>query len=45
MIHYTMVKTNFFNGVNHPSIAILHRDGRMELVRRFGYADYKGKLS
>ena len=45
MIHYTMVKTNFFNGVNHPSIGILHADGSFELVREFGYDDYKNKLS
>lgn len=45
MIHYTMVKTNFFNGVKHPSIGILHCDGNFELVREFGYSDYKGKLS
>ncbi len=45
MIHYTMVKTNFFNGVNHPSIGILRSSGKFELVRKFRYADYKGKLS
>jgi carboxynorspermidine decarboxylase len=45
MIHYTMVKTNFFNGVNHPSIGILNSDGTFNLVRRFGYLDYKNKLS
>ncbi|MGQ8335484.1 carboxynorspermidine decarboxylase [Sunxiuqinia sp. A32] len=45
MIHYTMVKTTFFNGVQHPSIGILKSDGNFELVRKFGYEDYKGKLS
>jgi carboxynorspermidine decarboxylase len=45
MIHYTMVKTNFFNGVGHPSIGILHSDGGFELVRTFGYDPYKQKLS
>jgi len=45
MIHYTMVKTNFFNGVGHPSIGILHSDGTFELVRKFSYDDYKNKLS
>ncbi len=45
MIHYTMVKTNFFNGVGHPSIGILHSDGGFELVRTFGYEPYKQKLS
>lgn len=45
MIHYTMVKTNFFNGVGHPSIGILHTDGSFRLVKSFGYTDYKNKLS
>jgi carboxynorspermidine decarboxylase len=45
MIHYTMVKTTTFNGVQHPSIAILRPDGRLEVVRRFGYSDYKRRLS
>lgn len=45
MIHYTMVKTTFFNGVKHPSIGIIRKDGSFELLRQFGYTDYKGKLS
>jgi carboxynorspermidine decarboxylase len=45
MIHYTMVKTTMFNGVQHPSIAIQHEDGRVEVVRRFGYEDYEKRLS
>lgn len=45
MIHYTMVKTTFFNGVQHPSIGILKADGKFQLLRQFGYEDYKGKLS
>lgn len=45
MIHYTMVKTTMFNGVNHPSIAIQHNDGRVEVVRNFGYQDYERRLS
>ena len=45
MIHYTMVKTNFFNGVGHPSIGILRSNGDFELVRCFGYQEYKNKLS
>ncbi len=45
MIHYTMVKTTMFNGVAHPSIAIAHEDGRIEVVRRFGYQDYEARLS
>lgn len=45
MIHYTMVKTTMFNGVSHPSIAILHTDGTCEVVRRFGYEDFRNRMS
>ncbi|MPY65904.1 carboxynorspermidine decarboxylase [Deinococcus sp. SDU3-2] len=45
MIHYTMVKTTFFNGVKHPDIGILHADGRYERVKTFGYEEFKAKLS
>lgn len=44
MIHYTMVKTNMFNGIQHPSIALLHKDGRLEVYRRFSYEDYKNRM-
>lgn len=45
MIHYTMVKTSFFNGVEHPSIGILTQSGEFKLVRQFNYADFKSRLS
>lgn len=45
MIHYTMVKTTTFNGVTHPSIAIWREDGCLDVVRKFGYRDYKMRLS
>ncbi len=45
MIHYTMVKTTTFNGVSHPSIAILRENGTLDVVRKFGYGDYKRRLS
>ena len=45
MIHYTMVKTTFFNGVEHPSIGLIKKDGSFELVRKFHYQDFKDKLS
>jgi len=45
MIHYTMVKTTFFNGVQHPSIGIIQANGEFKLIRQFGYEDYKNKLS
>lgn len=45
MIHYTMVKTTTFNGVAHPSIGIVGVDGNFRLIRKFGYEDFKSKLS
>ena len=42
---YTMVKKNWFNGVNMPSIAIRDLDGSIRLVREFGYEDYASSLS
>lgn len=45
MLHYTMVKTSFFNGVQHPSIGILRSSGAFELVRSFDYQDFKQRLS
>ncbi len=44
MSHYTMVKTTHFNGVPHPDIALLHADGHEQLLRRFGYEDFAGRL-
>ncbi len=45
MIHYTMVKTTMFNGVHHPAIAIARRDGSVEIVKEFGYEDFKNRMS
>lgn len=45
MIHYTMVKTSTFNGVPHPSIGIWRENGTFDLVKKFGYEDYKNRLS
>lgn len=45
MIHYTMVKTNMFNGVKHPAICLKRSDGSLETVRDFTYADYRNRLS
>ncbi len=44
MIHYTTVKTNMFNGISHPSIGMLHTDGSLEVLRRFGYDDYRDRM-
>lgn len=42
---YTMVKKNWFNGVKMPSIAVKQLDGRIELVKEFGYGDFVDGLS
>ncbi len=44
MAHYTTVKTNMFNGIPHPSIVLLHSDGRAETLRRYGYEDYRDRM-
>lgn len=44
MIHYTTVKTNMFNGISHPSIGMLHTDGKLEILRHFGYEDYRNRM-
>ncbi len=45
MAHYTMVKNNTFNGVNLPSIALYNEKEGARIVRRFGYEDFKIRLS
>ncbi len=45
MALYTMVKNNTFNGINLPSIATYSRDKGLRVIRRFGYEDFKGRLS
>lgn len=45
MIHYTMVKTTFFNGVKHPDIGIWTLNGEYKRVKEFGYEEFKAKLS
>lgn len=44
MIHYTTVKTNTFNGITHPSIALLRENGEFVVLREYGYEDYKSRM-
>ena len=44
MIHYTTVKTNTFNGITHPSLGMLKCDGTLEILRHFGYEDYRNRM-
>jgi carboxynorspermidine decarboxylase len=45
MSHYTMVKNTTFNGVPLPAISLYSEQGGLKTVRRFGYEDYKDRLS
>ncbi len=45
MIHYTIVKTNMFNGIPHPDIALWTQDDTLVVWRRFGYEDYKNRMA
>ena len=45
MALYTMVKTNTFNGMPLPDILWRDKDGNLEIVKTFGYEDFKGRLS
>lgn len=46
MAHYTMVKTSTFNGTKLPAIALWNsRTDALEIVREFGYQDFKSRLS
>lgn len=44
MNHYTTVKTNMFNGIQHPSIWLINNDGIPEMLRSFDYADYRDRM-
>ena len=45
MAIYSMVKNNTFNGMPLPDIGVLHTDGNYEVVKHFGYSDFKERLS
>lgn len=45
MAIYSMVKNTTFNGIKLPSIALLQNDGTIKLVKKFGYDDFKNRLS
>ncbi len=44
--HYSMVKTNTFNGVPLPTIALWNSEtDDLKIIREFGYDDFKDRLS
>lgn len=45
MNHYTTVKTNMFNGIDHPAFVLQRLDGAQILLREFTYDDYKRRMS
>ena len=45
MAIYSMVKNNTFNGMPLPDIVLQHKGGQLEVVRHFGYEDFKERLS
>lgn len=44
MNHYITVKTNMFNGIQHPAIYLSRNDGKIELLREFSYEDYRSRM-
>jgi carboxynorspermidine decarboxylase len=42
---YTMVKKNWFNGLPMPSIVVRRLDGRVDVIKEFGYEDFVTSLS
>lgn len=44
MNHYTTVKTNMFNGIQHPSIWLAPIEGTPTLLREFTYSDYRSRM-
>lgn len=44
MAIYSMVKNNTFNGMPLPSIYLKKADGTIELLRKFGYEDFRRRL-
>ncbi len=45
MIHYTMVKTTTFNGIKLPAIVLKNNYGAYQIINKFGYNEYKSRLS
>lgn len=45
MAIYTMVKNNTFNGVDLPDIMTMDRKGKLKLIKKFNYLDFKNRLS
>ena len=44
MMQYSFVKNTTFNGTPLPDLAMLHEDGRYEVVHSFGYEEFRRRL-
>ena len=44
MAIYSIVKNNTFNGIPLPAIMLKRKDGSLETLREFSYADFKSRL-
>lgn len=45
MLHYTFVKSTMFNGIRHPSLAVLTKSNKLKIVRKFTYADFRARVA
>jgi len=45
MALYSIVKNTTFNGINLPDIAVIRAGGKIEIVKKFGYRDYRDRQS
>jgi carboxynorspermidine decarboxylase len=45
MNHYTTVKTNMFNGIQHPALVFCDKNGDCTYLRKFTFDDYKNRMS
>ena len=45
MALYSIVKSTTFNGINLPDIAVIRDGGKIEVVKKFGYKDYRDRQS
>ena len=45
MNHYTTVKTNMFNGIQHPDIAMCDMNGECTVLQHFTFSDYENRMS
>ena len=45
MAIYTMVKNTLFNGVRLPDIVVMDKSNKVIHVKKFGYGEYRDRLS